>query len=491
VLVMLDNQVELWETVLGCVRLGAAVIPAATTLTGSGLRDRIERGAARFVVARSEGAARFAEVRGGWTAIAVGEPVPGWLSFADSALAQPTSGIARTEGEDTLLLYFTSGTTARPKLVEHTQVSYPVGHLSTMFWAGIQPGDVHLTVASPGWAKHAWTSMFAPWNAEATVVALRTAPAGAEGLLRTLERCRVTTFCALPTTWRMLTEADRAGELGGGLAGWRHRLALRELLSAGERLDGAVARRVEQAWGAAIREGFGQTETTALVGVGPGRPVTPGSMGWALPGYDVVLLDPVTGTGATSGPDGTAEGELCVRLAPLDEHGDPVGRPAGLMAGYRHEERRTAETMYDGHFHTGDLARLDAAGRLVYVGRMDEVFRSAESRVSPFELETALAEHPAVAEAAVVPSPDARGGVVVKAFVGLADGWGPTAETARSVLQHARGVHHRIERLEFAVLPRTAGGKIRRALLREEESRRRAEQPTGRGPGEFWWQDVS
>jgi acetyl-CoA synthetase len=494
VLVMLDNQVELWETVLACLRLGATVIPAATTLSATELRDRIERGAARFVVADGRDAARFAELRGGWTAIAVGAQAPGWLPYAGSALAAPTSGVAATEGQDTLLLYFTSGTTARPKLVEHTQISYPVGHLSTMYWAGLQPGDVHLTVASPGWAKHAWTSLFAPWNAEATVVALRgrgLVPGGPRRLLETLARCRVTTVCALPTVWRMLARSEL--ESGIELEAWRDRLELRELLAAGERLDVRVARRIEQAWGRPIREGFGQTETTALVGmtpVAPGERVTTGSMGRALPGYEVVLVDPVTGAEALPGPDGGQEGELCVRLAPLDAHGDPLGRPVGLMAGYRHEEGRTAETMHDGRFHTGDLARRDASGLLVHVGRMDEVFRSAEARVSPFELESALAEHPAVAEAAVVPSADAHGGVVVKAFVGLAAGWEPSAQTAGSVLAHARGVHHRIERLEFADLPRTAGGKIRRALLREQEARRRAEEPAGphpAAPGEFWW----
>ncbi len=483
VLVMLDNQVELWETILACIRLGAVVIPTATQLAPADLRDRIERGAVRFVITRSTDAAKFAGYEGGWTPISVGGPVEGWQDFADAALATAEGQrIAETESDDSLLLYFTSGTTARPKLVEHTHASYPVGHLSTMYWIGLQPGDVHLNVASPGWAKHAWSTVFAPWNAAATVVALRAPAPDAQTLLAALEACRVTTFCAMPTVWRMLAEAD--------LTSWRDRLALREVVGAGERLDSQVVERVQAAWGLTVREGFGQTETTAQVGNTPGQPVRAGSMGRPLPGFEVAVLDPVTGKEVAPGD----EGELCLRLAPVDPAGTPLGRPLGLMAGYRHDESRTALTMYDGFYHTRDIARQDADGYVSHVGRADEVFKAADVRISPFELESVLVAHPAVAEAAVVPSPDPALRAVPKAFVVLAPGWEPTAETAASILAHARqnlSAHNRITRLEFAELPKTMAGKVRRVTLREVEHARRSEHPDTRASTEFWAEDLT
>ncbi len=480
VLVMLDNQVELWETLLACMRLGAAVIPAATQLASADLRDRIERGAARYVVARSEDTGKFTDYLGGWTPIAVGEPVVGWHDYAAATAAVPVAEVARTEAEDTLLLYFTSGTTARPKLVEHTHASYPIGSLSTMYWIGLRPGDVHLNLASPGWAKHAWSTVFAPWNAEATVVAVRSPRLDAERLLSIIARCGVTTFCALPTVWRMLGEAD--------LEAWNGRLALRELVGAGERVSEAVAERVHRAWGLPLREGFGQTETTAQVANTPGQPLVPGSMGRPLPGYDVAILDPITGEEV---PDGL-EGELCLRLAPRDDQGAPLGRPAGLMVGYRNDESRTAQTMYHGFYHTGDMARRDAGGYLTHIGRADEVFKANDSRISPFEIESVLVSHPAVAEAAVVPSPDLRHGSVPKAFITLVEGAPATEQTARAILAHAAerlSAHNRVTRLEFGLLPKTLAGKIRRVTLREQEARRRAESPHAVGPSEFWVED--
>jgi acetyl-CoA synthetase len=351
-----------------------------------------------------------------------------------------------------------------------------------MYWIGLQPGDVHLNVASPGWAKHAWSTVFAPWNAAATVLALRSPRPDAQSLLSAMERCRVTTFCAMPTVWRMLAETP--------LEPWRDRLVLRELVGAGERLDATVIERVRAAWGLQIREGFGQTETTAQIGNPPGQPVRAGSMGRPLPGYDVAVLDPVTGEEVEQG----AEGELCLRLAPVDADGTPLGRPLGLMAGYRNDESRTAEAMYDGYYHTRDIVRQDADGYLSHVGRADEVFKAADVRISPFELESVLVAHPAVAEAAVVPSPDPQLRAVPKAFVVLAEGWEPSAETAAIILRHARdnlSVHNRITRLEFAELPKTMAGKVRRVALREVEQARRAEGTDRRGSAEFWAEDLA
>lgn len=479
VLVMLGNQVELWETVLACIRLGAVVIPATTLLAPADLRDRLERGAVRHVVARSADTRKFADLHGGWTPIAVGPPVHGWLDFAEAArLTRWSVPDVDTRARDTLLLYFTSGTTALPKLVEHSHSSYPVGHLSTMYWIGLRPGDVHLNISSPGWAKHAWSNLFAPWLAEACALVVNQSRFAAEPLLGTMARCGVTTFCAPPTVWRMLVQTD--------LATWRGKIPLREVVGAGEPLNPEVIEQVQQAWGLTVRDGFGQTETTALVGNSPGQPVVPGSMGRPLPGYDIVLADPLTGWIRT---DPGTEGEICLRLDP-----DDLGRPLGLMTGYRDDPGRTVEAMRDGLYHTGDVAVTDTEGYITYVGRSDDVFKASDYRISPFELESVLIEHPAVAEAAVVPSPDPVRLAVPKAYVVLASGWEPDAETATAILRHARdhlAPYKRVRRIEFAELPKTISGKIRRVALRGAEQERRAhDDESGRSVAEFWEEDL-
>jgi acetyl-CoA synthetase len=476
-LLMLANQVELWETMLACIKLGVVVIPATTLLAPADLADRLDRGHVAHVIARSDATSGFADLHGGWTPIAVGEDVEGWVSYADSFqhLESFTPDVA-TPADDPLLLYFTSGTTAQPKLVEHTQVSYPVGHLSTMYWIGLQPGDVHLNVSSPGWAKHAWSNLFAPWNAEATVLVVNQPRFDATGLLDAMAECGVTTFCAPPTVWRMLVQAD--------LGAYRRRIPLREVVGAGEPLNPEVIEQVERAWGLTVRDGYGQTETTAQVGNPPGARLKPGSMGRPLPGYDVVLLDPVTG-------EEGGEGELCLRLD------GPAGRPVGLMVGYRDDRARNDDAMRSGAYHTGDVASRDADGYITYVGRADDVFKASDYRISPFELESVLIEHPAVAEAAVVPSPEPTRLAVPKAYVVLAAGHEPTAETAADILRYARehlAPYKRIRRIEFADLPKTISGKIRRVELRGRESELHGtgSDPSSRASGtEFWEEDLA
>ncbi|MEO7981983.1 MAG: AMP-binding protein, partial [Sporichthyaceae bacterium] len=211
VLLVLGNVMPLWEVMLACIKLGAVVIPATTLLGPRDLADRVERGKVRHVVTASADTEKFAEVPGSWTRIAVGPPVAGWLRYDDSREHLDSfSAEVETRADETLLLYFTSGTTARPKLVEHTHTSYPVGHLSTAYWIGLQPGDVHLNVSSPGWAKHAWSNVFAPWIAGATAFVVNQPRFDAGRLLDTMARCGVTTFCAPPTVWRMLVQEDLA-----------------------------------------------------------------------------------------------------------------------------------------------------------------------------------------------------------------------------------------------------------------------------------------
>ncbi|HVV10602.1 AMP-binding protein [Amycolatopsis sp.] len=446
-ILMLGNQVELWETILASIKLGAVIIPASTLLGPEDLRDRVDRGAARHVVVRSADTAKFAGVAGEYTRIAVGEPAAGWHSFADAYAADADfapDGI--TAAADPLLLYFTSGTTAKPKLVQHTQVSYPVGHLSTMYWIGLEPGDVHLNISSPGWAKHAWSNVFAPWNAEATVFLYNYNRFDAGALMAQMDRCGVTSFCAPPTVWRMLIQADLTAL----------KTPPRKVVGAGEPLNPEVIDQVRKAWGVTIRDGFGQTETSVQIANTPGQPVKPGSMGRPLPGFAVALVDPVTGERAD-------EGEICLDLA---------HRPIGLMTGYADDDERTDQAFAGGYYHTGDVGSVDEDGYITYVGRTDDVFKASDYRISPFELESVLLEHEAVAEAAVVPAPDPIRLAVPKAYVVLAAGFAAEAGTAESILAFCRehlAPYKRIRRLEFTELPKTISGKIRRVELRAKE----------------------
>ncbi|MFE5581570.1 AMP-binding protein [Kitasatospora sp. NPDC056531] len=447
VLLMLGNQVELWESMLAVMKLGAVIMPTTSALGPVDLADRIERGGARYVIANAADTAKFDAVPGAYTRVVVGAPVPGWATFADAYQLvgqQPFEAV--TSADDPLLVYFTSGTTSRPKMVEHTQTSYPVGHLTTMYWIGLRPGDVHLNISSPGWAKHAWSCFFAPWIAEATIFVYNYARFDAARLVEQLRRAEVTTFCAPPTVWRMLIQTDLSSGPG----------ALRELVAAGEPLNPEVIAQIERAWGLTIRDGFGQTETTLLVGNTPGARVKPGSMGRPLPGVPVVLVDPVSGVPAD-------EGELCLDLSRT---------PVNLMTGYLGDPERNAEVTAGGFYRTGDVAVRDAEGWITYIGRSDDVFKASDYKVSPFELESVLIEHPAVAEAAVVPAPDPVRLAVPKAYVALAPGWEPTRETALAILRHAREQlppYLRVRRVEFHPLPKTISGKIRRVELRERE----------------------
>lgn len=446
VLLMLGNQVELWEAMLAIAKLGAVIMPTTGALGPADLSDRIARGGARFVIANTADAVKFAEVPGDYVRIAVGETPAGWHRYADAQDVAPQRFEACTTVDDPMLIYFTSGTTSKPKLVEHSQVSYPVGHLTTMAWIGVKPGDVHLAISSPGWAKHAWSCFFAPWIAEATIFVYNYARFDAAALLGQLRRAEVNTFCAPPTVWRMLIQAD-LGERPEGL---------REILGAGEPLNPDVIAQVQKAWGLTIRDGFGQTETSLLIGNTPGQPVKPGSMGRPMPGVPVVLVDPITSTLSD-------EGEICLDLA---------AHPRNLMTGYLGDPQRNEAVMAGGYYHTGDVAGRDEDGYITYIGRTDDVFKSSDYKVSPFELESVLIEHPAVVEAAVVPQPDDTRLSVPKAYVALADGWEANADTAKEVMAYARdhlAPYLKVRRVEFFDLPKTISGKIRRVELRKRE----------------------
>jgi acetyl-CoA synthetase len=464
IILMLGNQVELWESMLAIMKLGAIILPTTTAVGPAELADRLQRGHARAVIANPSDAPKFTELPGDFLRFGVGSYGGGWQNLNDAfSVEHAQSAHPGTSPSDPLLYYFTSGTTSLPKLVEHTQVSYPVGHLSTFYWIGIEPGGVHLNISSPGWAKHAWSCFFAPWIAEATIFIYNYARFDAAALLTQMREKGVTSFCAPPTVWRMLINADLSGGPG----------ALRQLVGAGEPLNPEVISQVEKQWGMKIRDGFGQTETTCQVGNTPGQRLLAGSMGRPLPGVPVVLVAPLTNELV----EGVGEGEIC-----LDLSKDPLP----LMTGYLGDPARTAEATAGGFYHSGDVATRDEHGYLTYVGRTDDVFKASDYKISPFELESVLIECPAVAEAAVVPAPDAVRLAVPKAYIALAPGWEPTRETAFTILKYARenlAPYLRVRRIEFFDLPKTISGKIRRVELRGRE--RDLADTDARTPGEY------
>jgi len=462
IVVQLPNHVAMWEIMLAAIKLGAVVIPTATLLSVADLRDRLERGKARHVVTHLTHIEKYSGMSGDYIRIVVGGEAKAWIPYSRAYDHSPDfMPDGETNANHQLLLYFTSGTTALPKLVLHTHQSYPVGHLATMFWIGILPDDIHFNISTPGWAKHAWSSFFAPWNAGATIFVHNYDRFNAERTLDVIARCGVTTMCAPPTVWRLFILEDLKS----------FRVKLRALTSAGEPLNPEVIERVRSAWGITIRDGFGQTENVLLLGNFPGQTVRLGAVGRPSPGHKVVLLD----------HDGreSDDGEIAVKCQP---------KPTSLMLGYLDDAERTERCFAGGYYRTGDVAHRDADGTFTYVGRSDDVFKSSDYRLSPFELESALIEHESVAEAAVVPSADSIRWHVPKAFIMLKPGLQPSRDLAREIFRFVRArfaPYKRIRRIEFSELPKTISGKIRRVQLRGIESQLRQD----RRPGEYWEED--
>ncbi len=462
ILLMLGNVVPLWEVMLAAMKLGAVLIPATTLLTPNDLKDRFERGRVRHLVANAADAPKFAGLDPTVTRIALGDAPAGWHRYDELLRADARfmpDGVTRAT--DPMLLYFTSGTTSRPKLVEHSHQSYPVGHLMTLYWLGLLPGDMHLNISSPGWAKHAYSCFFAPWNAASTIFIANQPRFNARGMLDAIIANNVTTLCAPPTVWRMFVQEDMS-----------QRGALREVCSAGEPLNPEIIEHVQKVWGLTVREAYGQTETTVQIACFPGEQVKPGSMGQEAPGYRIRLLD--------ADDKAVEEGEVCIALDPP---------PVGLMRGYQNDDGSFA-ALGRGAYRTGDVATRDADGYYTYVGRADDVFKASDYRISPFELESALIEHASVAEAAVVPAPDPVRLAVPKAYVTLVANAQPDRDTALAIFRHLRETlapFKRVRRIEFAELPKTISGKIRRVELRQEEERRARQGE--RAAGEFREED--
>lgn len=446
VLLMVGNDLAYWELMLAIMKVGAIIVPASPFLSSPELEDRLVRGRVRMVAAKKEFAERFRLKSSGVISLLVDGVLPDWQNYADATQESADyEASEKTKVTDPVLLYFASSMTAKPKLVEHSYLSFAVGHLSTAYWMGLRPGDVHLGISSPGWSMHDWNNFIAPWNAEATIFIDRLSRFNPKILLDTMEHYKVTTFCAPPTVWRRLLQEDLT----------KYHLSLREVLSTGEPLPEDVVRRVQEAWGLQIRDGFGQTETTIMIGVAPGQKSVPGSLGKVLPGYSIQLLD----------EDGreVKEGEICVESALLNAH----------------------------PYHSGDVARVDGEGYYSYVGRNDGLFKCSDYRISPFEIESVLKENPAIREVAVIPSPDPIRYAVPKAIVVLAKGIEPTKEVAVDIMNFTRmrlAPFKRIRRIEFHDLMKNSDGTILRDELIKKELEKRL--TNDRSPYEFWEEDA-
>jgi len=465
VLLMMNNRPELFQLILGAMKVGCVIIPASTLLTSENLLDRITRGKVKCVfteanlTGRVDGATASAKTL---SKICFGGHTNGWIDVTQvDDFSATFKSQERFTTKDELLVYFTSGTTAKPKLVLHTHGSYPIGHLTTMYWLGAKPGDLHYNISAPGWAKYAWSSVFGAWNAEATTFVYnysgRFKP---NEVLNVVQSYGVNTLCAPPTVWRHLLLEDLKS----------YKFSLKQLVSAGEPLNPEIIERVRTATGLAIREGFGQTETTLQIGFFPGMEPRPGSMGVEAPGYEIGLIN----ENLESVPS-DSEGSLAVHTAPA--------RPIGLMAGYIDPVEKNKEVFVGEWYLTGDIARRDSEGFFWFVGRADDVFKSSDYRISAFELESELLVHPSITEVAVIASPDQLRGFIPKAVINLKPGIQPSKELAYNIFRFTRdriAPYKRPRIIQFKEeLPKTISGKIKRTDLRKLETELRTTKSRG------------
>lgn len=469
VLVMLPRVPEWWESVLGLMKLGAIPIPSTTLLTTKDIQFRIKAAEARAIITDSEGARKFEAVRDQCLTVTQAilvdndEPGEGWHGYAHiTGKALPDFLGPRTRSDDPCLIYFTSGTVGNPKMVLHTQASYPIGHTITgKYWLDLHEDDLHLNLTENGWAKAAWSSLFGPWSMGAAIFVQDAR--GKFNALETLELLHtypITTFCAAPTAYRMLVLDEPLAYLQS-----HPPKALRHCVGAGEPLNPEVIRLWEEKTGLTIRDGYGQTETVLLCGNFPPLTVKPGSMGKPSPGFEISIIDH---DGSELPPH--KEGDIAVRIKPE--------RPLWMFQEYWRNLEATQASIRGDWYITGDRAYKDEDGYFWFVGRADDVIITAGYRVGPFEVESALKEHPAVAESAVVASPDQMRGEIVKAFVILAPGYEPADSLARELQEHVKNVTapYKYPRdIAFVeTLPKTISGKIRRVELRERERNKKA-----------------
>ncbi|HZC04564.1 MAG TPA: AMP-binding protein [Ktedonobacterales bacterium] len=470
VLLMLPRVVEWWETMLGLMKLGAIGIPCTTLLTPKDIAYRAEVAEAVAFVSDVSGVEKLAQVRDACPTIKVvvsvgdpGEACPeGCVGYHPSVdVASLTWYDRRTKASDPCLIYFTSGTVGYPKMVVHSHASYPVGHtvVTGRYWLDLTPDDLVWNLSEMGWAKAAWSNFFGPWgNGAAIFVQDARGKFDGKATLAALAEYPISVFCAPPTAYRVMVQEDlKAYRL------W----SLRHCVGAGEPLNPEVIDAWREGTGLTIRDGYGQTETVLICGNFPTEDVRPGSMGKPSPGFDLAVIDH---EGRELGPN--KEGDIAVRVQPE--------RPLGLFKEYWRNPEAMERSFIGEWYLTGDRAYRDADGYFWFVGRADDVIISAGYRIGPFEVESALVEHPAVMESAVVATPDPVRGEIVKAFVILAPGYAASPELATELQDHVKSVtapYKYPREVEFVTeLPKTISGKIRRVELRERERQRKRKQ---------------
>jgi 4-hydroxybutyrate---CoA ligase (AMP-forming) len=477
VYMMIPSLPEIWFASLATVKGGLVSVPTAMTMTVRELEYRFETFAPQAVLADKDSAPLIDEALANVGAkpkvkIILGER-EGWKSYSQIDQESKTAEAEKTKPGDIILCFFTSGTTGMAKRVAHTAASYPLGHLSTANVLGIKPGDVHNNLSQPGWAKWAWSCFFAPLNVGATTAGFfYPGRLDIDRYLGAVARCKVNTFCAPPTAWRAFILAD--------LSKFKFE-ALRESVSAGEPLNPEIIQTWQRFTGTEIRDFYGQTESTAMIGNPPWNKgkIVPGSFGQPHFLYDIVILDE-EGKEITK-PDEV--GHIAVRL--------DRWRAVGLFSEYLGASEKMKEVFIDNYYYTGDRASFDEKGNWWFVGRADDVIKSSDYRVGPFEVESALLEHEAVAEAAVVGSPDPKRWQLVKGFVILKPGREPSPELACDIFKHCTNVLAKFKLpriLEFVPeVPKTLSGKIRRIELRENEIA--SKEKGGKGEHEYFYHE--
>ncbi len=456
--VMIPRIPAWYHTLFGCMKAGVVAMPGTNLLTAKDIEYRVNRSRAKLAIVTAEHAAKVEAVRENCPSlehlIIVGAARPGWTCLETaSAAASPEvdrASLPATRAEDQMLIYFTSGTTSMPKMVGRDH-AYGLAHAITgRYWMGLLEDDIHWTLSDTGWAKAAWGMFFPQVLAGAAILLYDGEGFDAEAHLALIERFRVTTFCAPPTIYRIFATMDLAG----------HDLSsLRHSVGAGEPLNPEAMRAWKAATGLEVHDGYGQTETVNIVANFPGMEIRPGSMGKPVPGLEIDIIDD---EGSVLGDDEI--GHIAVKLT------EPW--PPGLFHGYFEDEAATAASFHDGWYFTGDTATRDADGYIWFVGRADDIISSAGYRISPFEVESSLVEHEAVAESAVVGKPDPIRGEIVKAYVTLAPGFEASGELTQEIQDFVKGhtAPHKYPReIEYrAALPKTISGKIRRGDLRAE-----------------------
>ncbi len=481
VLMMMDTSVETYELFLGIIKTGGVIIPASTLLSPSDVGDRIERGDVKFVVAHNKFRERVnnaGEALQNLKAQICVEQTnencelgndTSWINFKDIKNYNDTFvPNFTTLATDTMFMFFTSGTTSKPKLVIHPH-NYPFGHLTTMYWLDLQKNDVHYNISSPGWAKFAWSSFITPWNAESTIFTFNYSAFDPKKTLELIEKYKISSLCAPLSVWKLFLLQDLS----------KYNLSLKKIVSAGEPLNPEVSNKVKQVTGLELREGYGQTETTALIYTPKGMTVPEGSMGKVSPGYRIKIVDEKLKE-VQRGTDG----QIAVEITPV--------RPLGLLEGYDDDEKNN-EIFKNGLYLTGDTAYMNSDGFVFFIGRSDDVFKSLDYRISPFEVESEIMEHPAVLEVAVIPTVDNRDRIVPKAYIVLKPGFSMGSEMALELFRFIRGnmaPYKRPRSIEFMKeFPKTISAKVMRKDLRKFDLKLKTEKK--RGDFEFLEKDFA